>query len=216
MHAFHTLDVELNRDVKVEKTCWDEAYLDRLRAAAAASKNVRCLNLPPAPYSAYLGVNDAYTPALLVRKLRLSRCFKLDTYFAVLLFAAPGSVNAVLVAMLSARHSVPILRLHVHSLTLLPLPSCHPVLLSCICGDPQSDLVAIVMDIGIAHVCSISEHMTLERARIDVPVPKKRAGGSGYQVWGRPWCPCCSCLLRRCIAGVVLTALPLGRDAPFV
>ena len=47
---------------------------------------------------------------------------------------------------------------------------------------PQSDVVAIVMDIGIAHVCSITEHMTLERARIDVPVPKKRAGGSGYAV----------------------------------
>ena len=41
MHAFHTLDLELNRDMKVEKTCWDEAYLDRLRAAAAAAKNVR-------------------------------------------------------------------------------------------------------------------------------------------------------------------------------
>jgi hypothetical protein len=46
----------------------------------------------------------------------------------------------------------------------------------------QSDLVAVVMDVGIAHVCSVTEHMTIERARIDMPIPKKRAGGAGYQV----------------------------------
>jgi hypothetical protein len=51
------------------------------------------------------------------------------------------------------------------------------------------------MDVGVAHVCSVTEHMTLERARIDVPVPKKRAAaGSGYQV--RPPCARSPCPTR--------------------
>ncbi len=41
MHAFHTLDLELNREVKIEKGSWDSAYLDRLHVAAEAAKNVR-------------------------------------------------------------------------------------------------------------------------------------------------------------------------------
>ncbi len=61
----------------------------------------------------------------------------------------------------------------------------------CDCAMPrQSDLLVMLMDNGRAYLCSVTEHMTLELARVDVPIPKKRAVGSGHMVRSRAveWC----------------------------
>lgn len=44
-------------------------------------------------------------------------------------------------------------------------------------GSGQAEVGAIIAGDGIANVCLITQHTTLVRQRIDVPVPKKRKGG---------------------------------------
>lgn len=44
-------------------------------------------------------------------------------------------------------------------------------------GSGQAELGAIVAGDGVASICLITQHTTLVRQRIDVPVPKKRKGG---------------------------------------
>jgi protein pelota len=36
------------------------------------------------------------------------------------------------------------------------------------------------MQLGLAHVCLLTPHMTLLRAKIDISVPRKRPGASGH------------------------------------
>lgn len=43
---------------------------------------------------------------------------------------------------------------------------------------PQADLAAVVMDEGIAHVCLVTNHMTVLRAKIEQSIPRKRRGSS--------------------------------------
>lgn len=42
----------------------------------------------------------------------------------------------------------------------------------------QADLAAVVMDEGIAHVCLVTNHMTVLRAKIEQSIPRKRRGSS--------------------------------------
>lgn len=44
-------------------------------------------------------------------------------------------------------------------------------------GSGQAEVGAIVAGDGVANICLITQHTTLVRQRIDVPVPKKRRGG---------------------------------------
>jgi protein pelota len=44
----------------------------------------------------------------------------------------------------------------------------------------QADVIVIVMDSGLAKLCSISEHITTVLASIEVPMPKKRPGASTH------------------------------------
>lgn len=43
-----------------------------------------------------------------------------------------------------------------------------------------ADLAAVVMEMGLAHVCLVSRNMTLVRAKIELSVPKKRAGSNQH------------------------------------
>jgi len=45
----------------------------------------------------------------------------------------------------------------------------------------HADLGAIVMQQGLAHVCLISGHMTITRAKIEQSIPKKRSANSGHK-----------------------------------
>jgi len=57
--------------------------------------------------------------------------------------------------------------------------SMHLERLEMACDPTQSaELAAVVMQQGIAHVCLITPHLTLLRAKIEVHVPKKRVGSS--------------------------------------
>jgi len=48
------------------------------------------------------------------------------------------------------------------------------------CDPRQSaEVAAVVMQTGLAHVCLITSHMTLIRAKVEIAVPKKRAGNFG-------------------------------------
>lgn len=44
----------------------------------------------------------------------------------------------------------------------------------------RADLVCVVMQSGLAYVCLMTAHMSVTRAKIEVSVPKKRAGRSGH------------------------------------
>ena len=44
----------------------------------------------------------------------------------------------------------------------------------------KADLAAIVMQPGLAHLCLITSHMTVVRAKIEKSIPKKRSGRSGH------------------------------------
>ncbi len=44
----------------------------------------------------------------------------------------------------------------------------------------KADLAAIVMQPGLAHVCLITSHMTVVRAKIEKSIPRKRQGRSGH------------------------------------
>lgn len=62
----------------------------------------------------------------------------------------------------------------------------------------QAEVAAVVMTGGLAHVCLVTSHMTVTRARIEMNIPRKRAGSSDhrkaisrfyeavYQVWFLP------------------------------
>mmetsp|Transcript_7642 Transcript_7642/g.21680 ORF Transcript_7642/g.21680 Transcript_7642/m.21680 type:complete len:271 (+) Transcript_7642:116-928(+) len=50
--------------------------------------------------------------------------------------------------------------------------ACNPV--------KQAQRAAVVMQAGLAHVCLITDHMTLLRAKIEKSIPKKRAGGKSH------------------------------------
>lgn len=46
----------------------------------------------------------------------------------------------------------------------------------------QAEVAAVIMGEGIAHVCLITDYMTLTRAYIDVPIPRKRkASVTGHE-----------------------------------
>lgn len=61
----------------------------------------------------------------------------------------------------------------------LILPSCgNPVLeFPCL----QAEVAAVVMTGGLAHVCLVTSHMTVTRARIEMNIPRKRAGSSDHR-----------------------------------
>lgn len=42
----------------------------------------------------------------------------------------------------------------------------------------QADVAALVMQEGLAHLCLITAHMTVLRAKIEQPIPRKRRGSS--------------------------------------
>jgi protein pelota len=50
--------------------------------------------------------------------------------------------------------------------------ACHP--------ERQSEVAAVVMQAGLAHVCLIAGSLTVTKARIDVQIPKKRTGSSQH------------------------------------
>nr|CAG4634818.1 EOG090X07BV [Alona affinis] len=52
--------------------------------------------------------------------------------------------------------------------------------------DPSqnADVAAVVMQEGMAHVCLVTGAMTLVRAKIDVPIPRKRKGNPGQHEKG--------------------------------
>lgn len=43
-----------------------------------------------------------------------------------------------------------------------------------------AEVAAVAMEPGLAHLCLISGHMTITRARIELTIPKKRAGASNH------------------------------------
>jgi protein pelota len=45
----------------------------------------------------------------------------------------------------------------------------------------QADVAAVVMDLGLANVCLLTDRMTIVRAKIEMPIPKKRPGASGHE-----------------------------------
>lgn len=50
--------------------------------------------------------------------------------------------------------------------------ACHP--------ERQSEVAAVVMQVGLAHLCLIAGSLTITKARIDVNIPKKRTGSSQH------------------------------------
>jgi protein pelota len=44
--------------------------------------------------------------------------------------------------------------------------------------DRQAEIAAVVMQMGLAHVCLVTGALTITKARIDVNIPKKRTGSS--------------------------------------
>ena len=50
--------------------------------------------------------------------------------------------------------------------------ACHP--------ERQSEVAAVVMQVGLAHVCLIAGSLTVTKARIEVNIPKKRTGSSQH------------------------------------
>lgn len=50
-------------------------------------------------------------------------------------------------------------------------------------SDPskKADVAAVVMTCGLAHVCLVTSHMTITRARIDMNIPRTRAGNSDHR-----------------------------------
>ena len=49
-------------------------------------------------------------------------------------------------------------------------------------ADPAraAEVAAVAMQAGLGHVCLITGHMTITRAKVEVHIPKKRAGASGH------------------------------------
>lgn len=45
----------------------------------------------------------------------------------------------------------------------------------------QAEVAAVVMTGGLAHVCLVTSHMTITRARIEMNIPRKRAGNSDHR-----------------------------------
>lgn len=45
----------------------------------------------------------------------------------------------------------------------------------------QAEVCAVVMTGGLAHVCLVTSHMTITRARIEMNIPRKRAGSSDHR-----------------------------------
>ncbi|KAG5185429.1 eRF1 domain 1-domain-containing protein [Tribonema minus] len=43
-----------------------------------------------------------------------------------------------------------------------------------------ADVAAVVMTAGLAHVCLVTAHMTVTRARVEMNIPRKRAGSSDH------------------------------------
>lgn len=51
-----------------------------------------------------------------------------------------------------------------------------------------AEIGAVVCGEGTAAICLLSEHMTVVRQRIEVPVPRKRSGTSAFdKVGGKLW-----------------------------
>jgi len=46
--------------------------------------------------------------------------------------------------------------------------------------EKSADVAAVVMQIGLAHVCLVTDYMTIVKAKIDKNIPKKRTGSSDH------------------------------------
>ena len=46
--------------------------------------------------------------------------------------------------------------------------------------EKSADIAAVVMQIGMAHVCLVTDYMTIVKAKIDTNIPKKRTGSSDH------------------------------------
>lgn len=63
----------------------------------------------------------------------------------------------------------------------LSLPREIPQHLNFVLPPLQAEVAAVVMTGGLAHVCLVTSHMTVTRARIEMNIPRKRAGSSDHQ-----------------------------------
>ena len=75
----------------------------------------------------------------------------------------------------------------------------------------DADVAAVMVGPGTAVVCLITEHLTIDRGRVNVNVPKKRSGSSAHTVRAAPLpvvdfgvcriirccCCCCCCCLQQ-------------------
>jgi len=48
----------------------------------------------------------------------------------------------------------------------------------------SAEVAAVVMELGLAHVCLLTTHMTVVRSRIDMPIPRKRRGSESRRKGG--------------------------------
>lgn len=55
-------------------------------------------------------------------------------------------------------------------------------------GKRRAEAVAVVMQEGVAHVCFIGQFQTILKQKVEMSVPRKRAGGSDHDKVGSfPW-----------------------------
>jgi protein pelota len=118
MGAFHTLDIEANRDMRIEKTEWDSISLERIEEASQPGRG--------------------------------------------------AEVGAVVCGEGTATHT----RSPLLSPLLLPPAG------TGICGGKRLISFLPRLLLGTAAFCLLSQHMTVVLQRIEVPVPRKRAGST--------------------------------------
>jgi protein pelota len=125
--AFHTLDIEANRDVRIEKPEWDSISLERIEEASQPGRGaeVGAVVCGEGSFSLSSG-------RLTVRPRTATRERK--------------------------------------KTDIVPLPSPSPY------PSPTSRIYFYFL--GTAAFCLLSQHMTVVLQRIDVPVPRKRAGSA--------------------------------------
>ncbi|KAH7092612.1 eRF1 domain 1-domain-containing protein [Paraphoma chrysanthemicola] len=80
--------------------------------------------------------------------------------------------------------------------------------------DRRAELWAIVLGEGTANICMITEHQTILRQRIEVPVPRKRKGGADGHIKGMDkfFATTLSTLLRQ----IDLTGTQNGKTLPLL
>ena len=136
MGAFHTLDIESNRDVRIEKPEWDSISLERIEEASQPGRG-------------------AEVGAVVCGEGQLNRI-------------KSKSIHTVSNPLPSPSPSPP-----------LPLS---PSLFWPGKGRTKSGKIKLIyiplMPLGTAAFCLLSQHMTVVLQRIDVSVPRKRAGSA--------------------------------------